>query len=63
MKDGFGKNFILYALRKIIYGQTSKSPSNMEQYDVYFKKYIQTCMKETVRLYTSKKEFRLAKGM
>jgi hypothetical protein len=35
----------------------------MKKYDVYFKRYIQTSVKETVRLYTSIKEFGLAKGV
>jgi hypothetical protein len=34
----------------------------MKKYDVYFKRYVQTSVKETVRLYTSMKEFGLTKG-
>jgi hypothetical protein len=34
-----------------------------KKYDVYFKKYVKTSMKETKRLYTSMREFGLAKGM
>jgi hypothetical protein len=35
----------------------------MKKYDVYFKRYVQSFVKETVRLYTSMKEFGLAKGV
>jgi hypothetical protein len=35
----------------------------MKRYDVYFKRYVQTSLKEIVRLYTSMKEFELAKGV
>jgi hypothetical protein len=55
---------ILYSicLEKKNYEKTSISPSNMKKYDVYFKSYVQTSVKETVRLYTCMKEFGLAKG-
>jgi hypothetical protein len=56
------EDFTLSSLRKN-YEQTSLSPSNTKKYDVYFKRYVQTSVKETLRLYTSMKEFRLAKGM
>jgi hypothetical protein len=32
----------------------------MKNYDVYFKRYVQTFVKETIRLYTNMKEFGLA---
>jgi hypothetical protein len=48
-------------LKKKNYEQTSRSFSNIEKYDIYFKRYVQTCVKKTVRLYTCMKEFRLAK--
>jgi hypothetical protein len=50
-------------LENFFYEKTSLSPSNMKKYDVYFKRYVQTFVKETVRLYTSMKEFGLAKGV
>jgi hypothetical protein len=50
MKDGFVEVFTL-------------CPSNTKKFDVYFKKYIQTCITKTIKLYISMKEFRLAKGM
>jgi hypothetical protein len=62
MRDGFVENFysICFKKRKENDAQT---PSNIEKYDVYFKRYAQICVKETVRLYTSMKEFGLAKGV
>jgi hypothetical protein len=50
-------------LEKKNYEKASLSPSNTKKYDVYFKRYVQTSVKETVRLYTSMKEFGLAKGV
>jgi hypothetical protein len=50
-------------LEKKNYEKTFLSPSNTKKYNVYFKRYIQTSVKETVRLYTSMKEFGLAKGV
>jgi hypothetical protein len=35
----------------------------MKKYNVYFKEYVQTFVRELVGLYTSMKEFKLAKGM
>jgi hypothetical protein len=55
MKDGFAENFILSALRKKI----MKKISNTKKYNVYFNRYVQTAVKETI----SMKEFGLAKGM
>jgi hypothetical protein len=46
------RRLTLFALRI-----TSLSPSNRKKYNVYIKRYVQTSMKETVRLYTSIKEF------
>jgi hypothetical protein len=43
--------------------KNSLSPLNTEKYDVYFKRYVQIHAKETVRLYTSTKEFKLVKGV
>jgi hypothetical protein len=62
MRDRFAENFTLYALRK---NKMKKylSPSNMKKYNVYFKRYVQISMKETIRLYTSMKEFGLGKGV
>jgi hypothetical protein len=54
---------LLYLPLKKIYKQTYVSPLNTKKYNVYFKRYVQTCAKEIVRLYTSMKEFRLVEGM
>jgi hypothetical protein len=43
-------------LEKKNYEKTSLSPSDTKKYDVYFKRYIQTSVKETVRLYISMKD-------
>jgi hypothetical protein len=59
MRDGFAEKFTLSSLRKRLL-KKSLSPSNMEKYDVYF---IQTFVKETIRLYTSMKESGLAKDV
>jgi hypothetical protein len=61
MREGFAKDFSLFALRKNI--MDKHLPQIQKEYDVYFKRYVQTYVKETIRLYTSIKEFRLAKGM
>jgi hypothetical protein len=45
------------------YEKTSLSPTNTKKYNVYFKRYVQTFLKEIVRLYTSMKEFGLAKDV
>jgi hypothetical protein len=50
-------------LKKKNHEKTYISPSNIEKYDVYFKRYVQTSVKETVRLYISIKKFELAKGV
>jgi hypothetical protein len=63
MKDGFAEDFTLSALRKKITNKYPLGTSNTQKYNVYFKRYAQTCVKETVRLYTSIKEFRLVKGV
>jgi hypothetical protein len=39
------------------------SPLNIEIYNVYFKRYGHTCIKEILWLYASMKEFRLANDM
>jgi hypothetical protein len=62
MRDGFVEDFILFVFKKN-YEQTSLSPSNTKKYYVYFKRYVQIYVKETIRLYTSIKEFGLAKGV
>jgi hypothetical protein len=49
--------------KKKIYEQMSLSPWNTEEYDVYFKRYVHTYVKETGRLYTSMKKFGLVKGV
>jgi hypothetical protein len=54
---------LFYLPEESNYEQTSLGPSNTKKYDVYFKKYIQIPVKEIVRLYTSTKEFGLAKGL
>jgi hypothetical protein len=54
---------LFYLPREKNYEKTSLSPSNTKKYDVYFKRYVRTFVKETVRLYTSMKEFGLAKGV
>ena len=41
----------------------SISSSNIDKYNVYFKTYIQTYGKETIRFHTSMKEFGLTKGV
>jgi hypothetical protein len=56
MRDGCGEDFTLSILRKN-YEQTSLSSLTIEKYDVYFKRYIQTYVKENLRLYTSMREF------
>jgi hypothetical protein len=48
MKNGFAEDFTLSALKQIIYEQTFLSPSYTKKYDVYFKRYLQTCVKETL---------------
>ena len=40
MRDGFEENFTLSIVRKKSHEQISLSPSNIEKYDVYFKRYI-----------------------
>jgi hypothetical protein len=62
MRDKFAKD-LFYVPKEKNYEKTSLSPSNTKKYDVYFKRYVQTFVKETVRLYTSMKEFGLAKGV
>jgi hypothetical protein len=54
------RNTLFYLSREKNYEKTSLSPSNMKNYDVYFKRYVQTFVKETIRLYTNMKEFGLA---
>jgi hypothetical protein len=43
--------------------RTSLRPFKTKKYDVYFKIYVQTYVKEIVRLYTSMKKFGLMKGV
>jgi hypothetical protein len=62
MRDIFVEDFILSALKKN-YEQKSLNSSNIKKYNVYFIIYVQICAKETIRLYTSIMEFRLAKDM
>jgi hypothetical protein len=62
MRDGFAEDFTPPCLEKFFYEKTSLSPSNTRKYDGYFKRYVHTFVKETVRLYRSMKEFGLAKG-
>jgi hypothetical protein len=52
------ENFTLFSLRKY-----KLSSSNTKKHNIYFKRYVQTSVKETVRLYTSMKEFGLVKGV
>jgi hypothetical protein len=55
--------FYSICLENLFNETTSLSPSNKKKYKVYFKRYVQTSVKETIRLYTSMKEFGLAKGV
>jgi hypothetical protein len=48
MRDEFAEDFTLSALREKNYEQTSLSPPNTEEYDVYFNRYIQTYVEETL---------------
>jgi hypothetical protein len=59
MRDGFANSFYYICLEIKIYEKTSISPSSTKKIDVYFKRYIQTSMEETVRLYISMKELDL----
>jgi hypothetical protein len=63
MRDWICGRLYSICLRKKIYEQTFLSPSNIEKYNVYLKRYVQPCVIEIIRLYTSMKEFRLAKGV
>jgi hypothetical protein len=56
------KTYSIY-LEKNNNENTSLSPSNMKKYNNYFKRYIQTSVKKTVRLYIDMEEFGLAKGV
>jgi hypothetical protein len=57
------QNTLVYLPRRKNYEKISLSPSNTKKYDVYFKRYVQTFVKESVSLYTSMKEFGLEKGV
>jgi hypothetical protein len=61
LAQGWAKN--THTWRKNNNKNMSISPSNTKKYNVYFKRYVQTFVKETVRSYTSMKEFGLAKDV
>jgi hypothetical protein len=56
------KTYSIY-LKKKIMKKYLYVPQIKLKNDIYFKRYVQTSVKETVRLYTSMKEFGLAKGV